>query len=243
MIPGRHLHAMDFLQSLRMLKYPSIVFPFWYYTWSWTFINVMPAISLATIYTKFYHLKSGPIGACLGVSLIIGTLLGEVFAGKASDYVMYRMAKRDNNIRKPEYRLYLCTLSAIFMPVGIIIFGACVGKTGYVPPLVGLSVGTTFPIRSLLLALRPPYSNQDLANVLLSQVFSVSKLLLPLCTRMSPTAISLKPPNRVSSSISPAASLSSLDTSPCLMQQKSRTSGPGSRSPPYYLVSSSLSQR
>ena len=141
MIPGRRLHVTDFLQSFYMLKYPSVAFPFWYYTWGWTFINVMPAISLATIYTKFYKMKSGPIGACLGVSLMIGSILGEFFAGKASDFLMYRMAKRNNNIRKPEYRLYLSTLSAFFMPVGIIIFGACVGKTGYIPPLVGLSVG------------------------------------------------------------------------------------------------------
>lgn len=141
MIPGRHLHASAFLESFRMLKYPSIVLPFWYYTLSWTFVNVLPAISLATIYTDFYNMSSGAIGACLGVSLIIGTLLGEVFAGKASDYVMYAMARRHNNIRKPEYRLYLCTLSAFFMPLGIIIFGACLGKTSYIPPLVGLSIG------------------------------------------------------------------------------------------------------
>ena len=101
----------------------------------------MPAISLATIYTQFYGMKSGSIGACLGVSLITGSLLGEIFAGKASDYVMYKMAKRNNDIRKAEYRLYLCTLSAIFMPIGLIIFGACVGKRGFVPPLVGLAVG------------------------------------------------------------------------------------------------------
>lgn len=141
MIPGRKLHAADFLQSLRMLKYPSILFPFWYYTWAWTFINVMPAISIATMYTEFYHLKSGPIGACLGISLIIGSVIGEFFAGRASDWVMYRMARRNDDIRKPEYRLYLSTLSAIFMPAGLIIFGACVGKTGYMPPLVGLAVG------------------------------------------------------------------------------------------------------
>ena len=101
----------------------------------------MPAISLATIYNNFYNMASGPVGACLGVSLIIGSLLGEVFAGRASDYIMYKTAKRNNDVRKPEYRLYLCTLSAIFMPLGIIIFGACVGNTGFVPPLVGLSVG------------------------------------------------------------------------------------------------------
>lgn len=142
MIPGRHLHASDFLQSFRMLKYPSVTFPFWYYTWAWTFINVMPSVTLATVYTKFYHLKSGPIGACLGVSLLIGSILGECSAGRASDLVMYHMAKRHDNVRKPEYRLYLCPLSAIFMPVGIIIFGCLVGKTHYIAPLVGLSVGT-----------------------------------------------------------------------------------------------------
>lgn len=151
MIPGRHLYATDFLQSFRMLKYPSVAFLFWYYTWSWTFINVMPAITLAIKYTNFYKLGSGPIGACFGVSMVIGTLLGEVFAGKASDYVMYKMAKRNGDVRKPEYRLYLCTLSAFFMPVGIIIFGACLGQTGYLSPLVGLSVG--MPSKSLL----PPH--------------------------------------------------------------------------------------
>jgi MFS family permease len=141
LIPGRRLHAEDFLHSFYMLKYPSVSFTFWYYTWAWTFINILPAISLATIYTKEYHLGSGPIGACLGVSLIIGSVLGEMCAGRLSDYIMFRMAKRNNDIRKPEVRLYLSTLSAFFMPVGIIIFGACVGKTGFVPPLVGLSIG------------------------------------------------------------------------------------------------------
>ena len=141
MIPGRKLHATSFLESFRMLKYPSITFPFWYYTWAWTFINVMPAVSLATIYTLFYKLKSGPIGACLGVSLMIGSILGEFFAGKASDILITWLAKRHNNERKPEYRLYLSTLSAIFMPVGLIIFGATVGKKNFYVPLVGLSVG------------------------------------------------------------------------------------------------------
>jgi len=53
----------------------------------------------------------------------------------------YTNSYTDRNIRKPEYRLYLSTLSAIFMPVGIIIFGCTVGKKGYIIPLVGLGVG------------------------------------------------------------------------------------------------------
>lgn len=141
MIPGRKLHFDDFLGSFKMLKYPSITFPFFYYFWAWTFINVMPAVSLATIYTHFYKEKAGPIGASLGVSLMIGSILGEFFAGKASDYVMLWLAKRHNNERKFETRLYLSTLSAIFMPVGLIIFGATIGKYNHYVPLVGLSVG------------------------------------------------------------------------------------------------------
>lgn len=142
MIPGRHLHVSDFLASFYMLKYPSILFPFLYYFWAWTFINVMPAISLATIYTQLYGLKSGPIGAMLGVSLMVGSILGEFFAGKASDYVMLRIArKRTDNARKPETRLYMSVLSAVFMPVGLIIFGATVGKYNAYVPLVGLGVG------------------------------------------------------------------------------------------------------
>lgn len=148
MIPGRKLHATSFLESFRMLKYPSIAFPFWYYTWAWTFINVMPAVSLATIYTLFYKLKSGPIGACLGVSLMTGSILGEFFAGKASDILIAWLAKRHNNERKPEYRLYLSTLSAIFMPAGLIIFGATVGKKNFYVPLVGLGVGKFVPLAS-----------------------------------------------------------------------------------------------
>jgi MFS family permease len=148
MIPGRRLRATDFLTSFHMLRYPSILFPFLYYFWSWTFINVMPAISLASIYTDFYALPSGPIGAMLGVSLMAGSLLGECFAGRASDYVMLRMARKENknnkpyhDQRKPETRLYLATLSVVFMPVGLVVFGATVGRYNQYIPLIGLGIG------------------------------------------------------------------------------------------------------
>lgn len=141
MIPGRQLRLSHFLHSFAMLKYPSVIFPFIYYTLAWTFINILPAVTLATIYHKSYHMNAGPIGACLGISLTIGSVLGELCAGRLSDHIMYRMAARHDGVRKPEYRLYLSPLSAIFMPAGIIIFGATVGRTGFIPPLVGLAVG------------------------------------------------------------------------------------------------------
>ncbi|KAF8069947.1 major facilitator superfamily domain-containing protein [Lyophyllum atratum] len=141
LIPQRRLQGQDFLASFYMLRYPSILFSFWYYTWAWTFVNILPAISMAKLYSDRYHFKSGVIGLCTGIPLIIGCLIGEVSAGRLSDYIMYRLAKRHNGIRKPEYRLYLTTLGAVFMPVGMIVFGICIQKrTMFVVPLVGLAI-------------------------------------------------------------------------------------------------------
>ncbi|GLB45032.1 putative sugar (and other) transporter [Lyophyllum shimeji] len=141
LVPQRRLQAQDFLTSFYMLKYPSISLCFWYYTWSWTFVNILPAISMAKLYTDVYHLKSGIIGLCIGVPLTIGSLLGELSAGRLSDYIMSRLAKRRNDVRKPEHRLYLTPLGAAFMPAGMIVFGICVQKHAmFVVPLVGLAI-------------------------------------------------------------------------------------------------------
>ena len=105
-------------------------------------INILPAISMAQIYTSIYHFKAGPIGVCTGVALMIGTLIGELCAGKLSDYIIYRLARRNNGLRTPEHRLYLTAVAAFFMPVGMIIFGWCIqNKTHFVVPLVGLATG------------------------------------------------------------------------------------------------------
>lgn len=142
LIPGRRIKIGDFFTSFYMLKYPSIAFPFWFYTWCWGFINILPAISMAKIYTQLFGFKSGIIGLCTGVPLIIGTLIGECVAGKLSDIIQGRLARRNNNIRKPEHRLYLTGGAMVFMFFGMVIFGVCVEKKDkWVTPLIGLAVG------------------------------------------------------------------------------------------------------
>lgn len=142
LIPKRRLRPTDFVTSFHMLKYPSITLPFWYYTLSWTFINILPAITMAKIYSTLYHLGSGTIGLCIGVPLIIGSVIGELSAGKLSDIIIYRLAKRNDGIRKPEHRLYLTTISGLIGPAGMIIFGVCLQKkTPYLYPLIGLGIG------------------------------------------------------------------------------------------------------
>lgn len=147
-IPQRKIRFTDFFTFLYMLKYPSVAFCFWFYTWCWGFINILPAISMSAIYTQRYHFNAGIIGVCTGVSLVIGTLIAEVFTGKLSDIVMGRAAKRHGGVRKLEHRLYLTSVAIVFMVAGMIIFGWCVEeRTSYFPPLVGLAVGKFHSVR------------------------------------------------------------------------------------------------
>ncbi|KAL1889009.1 hypothetical protein Sste5346_009189 [Sporothrix stenoceras] len=142
LIPQRRLKGQDFLTSFYMLKYPSVSLPFWFYTLSWTFINILPAISMAKIYGARYGFASGKIGLCTGIPLIIGCVIGEISGGKLSDIIVYRLAKKNGGRAKPEHRLYLTCISAILGPTGMIIFGVCLQKNySYIVPLVGLAVG------------------------------------------------------------------------------------------------------
>lgn len=141
MIPGRRLHYAEFLYSFHMLRYPSVILPVWWYTWCWTFVNILPALTMSSIYTSIYHFKTGAIGLCLGVSLLIGSVLGELTAGRLSDHLLYSLSKRHNGVRKPEHRLYLTTIGAFMMPIGIIVFGVCVERRmNYIIPLIGIAI-------------------------------------------------------------------------------------------------------
>lgn len=142
LIPQRNLRVGDFFTFLYMLKYPSVSFCFWFYTWVWGFINILPAISMSAIYTQRYHFNAGIIGVCTGVSLFIGTLIGEIFTGRVLDVVMAKSAKRHGGVRKPEHRLYLTPIAIVFMVAGMLTFGWCIQeRTSYFPPLVGLAIG------------------------------------------------------------------------------------------------------
>ncbi|OCL02087.1 MFS general substrate transporter [Glonium stellatum] len=141
LLPQRTLQFKDFLTSFYMLKYPSVTLCFWYYTWSWTFVNILPALSMAKIYSSHYGFESGAIGLCTGIPLIVGCVIGELCAGKLSDYIMYSKAKRNSGFRKPEHRLYLTAVAAAFMPAGMIMFGICIQrKAMYIIPLIGLCI-------------------------------------------------------------------------------------------------------
>ncbi len=54
--PDLKLRARDFiLPNLKMLKYPSVVFPALYYAAQYGFASILPAVTVASIFSKFFH--------------------------------------------------------------------------------------------------------------------------------------------------------------------------------------------
>lgn len=114
-----------------------------YYCVVFAYISVLPAVTVAILFTKTYHFHTGIIGLMLGLPLLVGSGLGEFFSRPFSDWAMFRYAKRHDGYRKPEARLPALLASVILCPAGIIIYGVCIEhKTHWVGTVMGLAIGS-----------------------------------------------------------------------------------------------------
>ncbi|KAI0889348.1 major facilitator superfamily domain-containing protein [Annulohypoxylon maeteangense] len=139
----RRLHIRDLVRPFEMLKYPSISLTFIYYIVSFCFSSILPAVTVAILFTNIYHFQSGVIGLMLGLPLLIGSMLGEIMSGPFSDWVVHRYAERHGGKRKPEARLIASLGSMLLCPAGIIIYGVCLQRrTHWIGPVMGMAIAS-----------------------------------------------------------------------------------------------------
>jgi len=63
------------------------------------------------------------------LGLILGTVFAEIFfSGRLSDWLMLRLAKRNNGVRLPEMRLWLGYPAAVLSSVGLLVWGLSVDR-------------------------------------------------------------------------------------------------------------------
>nr|KAK5448869.1 hypothetical protein LTR18_001957 [Exophiala xenobiotica] len=139
----RRFRLRDMARPFEMLQYPSVTLTFICYTVTFAWASILPAVTVAILFTKTYHFKSGAIGLMLGLPLLIGSALGEFLSGPLSDWFMYRYAKRHDGERKPEARLPAALGSILLCPAGIIIYGVCLQhKTHWIGPVMGMAISS-----------------------------------------------------------------------------------------------------
>ncbi|KAL9109782.1 MAG: hypothetical protein Q9227_005651 [Pyrenula ochraceoflavens] len=123
--PELKLKASYFvLPSIKMAKYPSVIFPALYFASQYGFASILPAVTVASIFEEFFGWDTLQIGLGYGAALTIGGCLGELAAGMVLDYIVKRerrlLGGRDP---APEVRLKAIWTGEILVPAGLLIYG------------------------------------------------------------------------------------------------------------------------
>lgn len=124
-----------------MFAYPTVVisvlafvfFQYWWYvplpTRSSQTTDSPRICSLLTMEPAAYATYKLQIQGLFFLGLILGTVFAEVFfSGRLSDWLMLRLAKRNNGVRLPEMRLWLGYPAAILSSVGLLLWGLSVDR-------------------------------------------------------------------------------------------------------------------
>jgi MFS family permease len=141
--PELTLRANQFvLPSIKMAKYPSVIFPAIYYATQYGFGSILPAVTVTVIFTDFFKWNTLDIGLGYGLALTIGGSLGELAAGWVVDYIVKRERRRlGGRDPEPEARLKAIWTGEILVPAGLLIYGFCLQyHTVWIAPLLGMGI-------------------------------------------------------------------------------------------------------
>ncbi|PGH00327.1 hypothetical protein AJ80_09182 [Polytolypa hystricis UAMH7299] len=128
-VPGmRHPRPWDsvvrFILTFRLHAVSIGVFAYCF-GWYWWVLTVITMVPVA------YSDKPPHIQGLLFLGLLLGTLVAEVcFSGRLSDWIVMKLAKRNNNVRVAEMRLWLAYPALVITAVGLILWGISVDR-GY----------------------------------------------------------------------------------------------------------------
>ncbi|KAI1613026.1 synaptic vesicle transporter [Exophiala viscosa] len=151
---------------------------------------VLIPITVYSIYMTLppYNFSPEQIGL-LGIPSFIGTMLGALICGPLSDWLILRLAKRNNGIYEPEMRLWLILVFTPFVAAGLLMFG--IGLNDGLPwPVVciglGLSAFGTTPAISLSLTYLTDAYSEIISDSLVAVVFVKNLCPTALVFAMTP---------------------------------------------------------
>ncbi|GJN93349.1 hypothetical protein Rhopal_006402-T1 [Rhodotorula paludigena] len=153
--------------------------------------NLLPLA--ATVYSQIfsappYSLEVGSIGIISGIPPLIGTIIGTVLSGPGSDWIVKAMAKRNNGIYEPEFRLTTMSLFLVFGGMGFYGWGLQTSDSWIVPAVfiailhVGVSAATISCVGYVTDAMREGYATRGPRQFFVSLgslVVATSALVVP----------------------------------------------------------------
>ena len=139
------------LPIFKLAMKPRVILPALYYATQYGFASDLPAVTVASIFSKEFKWDTLQIGLGYGGALTIGGSLGELAAGLVLDAIVKKQMKKNVDFQ-PEIRLAAIWHGEILVPAGLLIYGFTMQyKTFWVGPLMGMGEA---PI------LKPTYSSR-----------------------------------------------------------------------------------
>jgi MFS family permease len=112
---------------LILVTFPAAMFSALQYAWSESMLSFL-AVSQANLYPlPPYNFSAIGVGN-MNIAPAIGAILGSIFGGPFSDYLIVRIARRRGGIYEPEYRLYPFLLPGACMVAGVLTYGLTVAQ-------------------------------------------------------------------------------------------------------------------
>lgn len=125
--------------NLKMFCFPGILLSGMF----WGMQNVFLSFYLTTEDTFFYNEPynySNAGVALMNIPCLIGAVIGCIYAGTISDYIVLWMARRNKGVVEAEFRLYFIFLAAFFGSAGLLMFG--IGAARNLPrPMMYVGLG------------------------------------------------------------------------------------------------------
>jgi MFS family permease len=145
-LPGRPTPSQMTLQSWRALTnliyFPSIVWAGLLYGTNLAWYNVLNATTSSILGSEPYNFKPTMVGVSY-LSPFFAASIACVWSGQFADWLMLRLARRNNGTREPEQRLWALLLSAILSSGGLILWGVGASRdVHYMGPIFGLGFVT-----------------------------------------------------------------------------------------------------
>ena len=129
------------IPALKMARYPSVLFPALYYATMYGFASILPAVTVAAIFTEFFHWDTLTIGLTYGAALTLGGVFGECVSGWVVDAIVKWERKRLGRDPEPEVRLKAIWMGEIIVPAGLLIYGFCLQyRTAWIAPILGMAI-------------------------------------------------------------------------------------------------------
>ncbi|KAK8118259.1 uncharacterized protein PG998_006540 [Apiospora kogelbergensis] len=128
-VPGvQHPKLYDtitrFVKTFKYVVVPISVMTYCF-AWYWWVLSVVTLVPVA------YVGYSPQIQGLLFIGLIVGTLFSEMFcSGRLSDWIVVKLARRNQGLKTPEMRLWLIYPAALLTVIGLVVWGVSIDR-GY----------------------------------------------------------------------------------------------------------------